>query len=145
MNLSIDQPIRYQREYFCLRLCKLLSSMRKYTSTKVFIHQNPWTLPLCLPDIYSSYLYSFPILARTNHHKPSDFEQWNFILSQLWMPQVQYQDVGRVAYSRGGSQGDPLPLHASGDSRHWPVAPPCNLCLPLPTAFISVYFLFCLL
>lgn len=144
MNRSADQPGRYQREYFCLRLCKLYT-VRNYTSTKVFIHPNPWTLPLCLPDIHSSYLYSLPGAARTNHPKPGDLKQWKFILSQLSMLQAQDQGMGRAMCSRGGSRGHSLPLPASGDSRHWHMGPSCNLCPRFLWSSFLCIFSYCLL
>lgn len=38
-------------------------------------------------------LYLFPRAAVTNHHKPGNTKQWEFILSQFWNSEVQYKCV----------------------------------------------------
>ena len=69
-------------------------------------------------------LYQFANTVITIYYKLGDLKQQRFILSQLWRPEVQNQDVGRAVPSpKPPGRESFLPLPAcDGSTVPWPVA-----------------------
>lgn len=133
MNLSMDQPIRYHGEYFCLRLCKLISSRETYTSTK-FLFTKTHELYNCLTDIYSSYLYSFPVATWNKSSQPwwlKTMKIYSLMVLEVTSLKSEWCAFQRLL-GRLLTQGVFLFLLVSGDSRNWLVATPYSI-FPWPS------------
>lgn len=72
----------------------LLKAIEANILIRSFHHPSPWNLPLCLPKIHPSYLYSFPIAARINDHRRGDLKQRNVFSHSPGGEQAWNQGVG---------------------------------------------------
>lgn len=110
----------------------LLKAIEANILIRSFHHPSPWNLPLCLPKIHPSYLYSFPIAARINDHRRGDLKQRNVFSHSPWTSLKSRRGWAvRLLEAAGDPSASPLP--ASHDWAFIPpaVAAPPSFCLCL--------------